>query len=152
PLANRISSEFGLLRTTNLPGLLETLRRNVAWGCHDLALYESGLVFLTGARIGSPHLPPVGERPDDEDLAEIDGGIPAQPHRIAAVSAGHNSHPAPAHTPRMYDWQDPIATALDIADVVGVELTVRQGKHHAFHPGRNAELVISDRVIGYAGE
>ena len=151
-LANPISSEFGLLRTTILPGLLETLRRNVARGFRDVALYESGLVFLPGDRIGSPHIPPLGAKPTDEVLAEIEAGIPAQPHRIAAVFAGHNSHPGPDHTPRMYDWQDPIATALDIADVVGVELTVRQGKHQAFHPGRNAELVISDRVIGYAGE
>ena len=66
--------------------------------------------------------------------------------------AGHDSHPGPDHTPRMYDWQDPIAAALDIADVVGAELTVRQGRHQAFHPGRNAEFVVAGHVIGHAGE
>src|SRR5699024_3462787 len=45
-LANPISAEFGWLRTTILPGLLETLRRNVSRGFRDVALYESGLVFL----------------------------------------------------------------------------------------------------------
>lgn len=151
-LANPISSEFGWLRTTILPGLLETLRRNVSRGFRDIALYESGLVFLPGERIGSAHIPPLGAKPTAEVLAEIEAGIPEQPHRIAAVFAGHDSHPGPDHTPRRYDWQDPIAAALDIADVVGAELTVRQGKHQAFHPGRNAELVVAGEVIGHAGE
>lgn len=151
-LANPMSSEFGWLRTTILPGLLDTLRRNVSRGFRDVALYESGLVFLPGERIGSSQIPPLGARPTDEVLADIEAGIPAQPHRIAAVFAGHDSHPGPGHNPRMYDWQDPIGVALDIADVVGAELTVRQGTHWAFHPGRNAELVVDGHVIGHAGE
>lgn len=151
-LANPMSSEFGWLRTTILPGLLETLRRNVSRGFRDVALYESGLVFLPGERIGSSQIPPLGARPTDDVLADIEAGIPEQPHRIAAVFAGHDSHPGPDHTPRMYDWQDPIAAALDIADVVGAELTVRQGRHQAFHPGRNAEFVVAGHVIGHAGE
>src|SRR5699024_8066655 len=40
----------------------------------------------------------------------------------------------------------------DMADVVGAELEVRQGSHQAFHPGRTAELVLEDQIIGYAGE
>lgn len=151
-LANPISAEFGWLRTTILPGLLETLRRNVSRGFRDVALYESGLVFLPGERIGSSEIPPLGVRPADEVLADIQDGIPAQPHRIAGVFAGQDSQPGPGHAPRTYDWQDPIGIALDMADVVGAQLKVRQGTHQAFHPGRTAELVIGDTVIGYAGE
>lgn len=151
-LANPISAEFGWLRTTILPGLLETLRRNVARGFRDVALYESGRVFLPGERIGSQSIPPLGERPSDQVLADIEAGIPDQPHHLAAVFTGHDSAPGPGHTPRAYDWQDPIGVALDIADVVGIELTIRQGAHHGFHPGRTAELVLNDQVIGYAGE
>lgn len=151
-LANPISSEFGWLRTTILPGLLDTLRRNVARGFRDIALYESGRVFLPGKQTGSKTIPPLGQRPDDEVLARIDAGIPDQPHRLAAVFTGHDSAPGPGHTPRAYDWQDPIGIALDIADVVGVELRIRQGTHHGFHPGRVAELVVEDQLVGYAGE
>ena len=151
-LANPISAEFGWLRTTILPGLLETARRNVSRGFRDLAVYEAGKVFLPGDTIGSPVIPPLGARPTDEVLAEIETGIPAQPHRLAVVFTGHDSAPGPDHTPRAYDWQDPIGAALDVADVTGVELTVRQGSHHGFHPGRVAELVLNDEVIGYAGE
>ncbi|HIW47430.1 MAG TPA: phenylalanine--tRNA ligase subunit beta [Candidatus Yaniella excrementigallinarum] len=151
-LANPISAEFGWLRTTILPGLLETLHRNVSRGFRDVALFESGLVFLPGERIGSPQIPPLGIRPSATVLADIETGIPAQPHRLAAVFAGHVSQPGPGHTPRMFDWQDPIGIALDMADVVGAELEVRQGSHQAFHPGRTAELVLEDQIIGYAGE
>jgi len=151
-LANPISSEFGWLRTTILPGLLETLHRNISRGFRDVALFESGLVFLPGERIGTPQIPPLGIRPSATVLADIETGIPAQPHRLAAVFAGHVSQPGPGHTPRMYDWQDPIGIALDMADVVGAELEIRQGSHQAFHPGRTAELVLEGEVIGYAGE
>lgn len=151
-LANPISAEFGWLRTTLLPGLLDTLRRNVARGFRDIALYESGRVFLPKARTGSSSIPPLGQRPSAQVLADIEAGIPDQPHRLAAVFTGHDSVPGPGHTPRVYDWQDPIGIALDIADVVGVEVLVRQGSHHGFHPGRVAELVVDGQLVGYAGE
>lgn len=151
-LANPISAEFGWLRTTLLPGLLDTLRRNVARGFRDIALYESGRVFLPKARTGSNSIPPLGQRPSAQVLADIEAGIPDQPHRLAAVFTGHDSVPGPGHTPRVYDWQDPIGIALDIADVVGVEVLVRQGSHHGFHPGRVAELVVDGQLVGYAGE
>ena len=151
-LANPISAEFGWLRTTLLPGLLDTLRRNVARGFRDIALYESGRVFLPKARTGSSSIPPLGQRPSAQVLADIEAGIPDQPHRLAVVFTGHDSVPGPGHTPRAYDWQDPIGIALDIADVVGVEVLVRQGSHHGFHPGRVAELVVDGQLVGYAGE
>jgi phenylalanyl-tRNA synthetase beta chain len=33
-----------------------------------------------------------------------------------------------------------------------VELTVRQGRHPSMHPGRTADVLIGDEVIGVAGE
>ncbi|MET7442055.1 phenylalanine--tRNA ligase subunit beta, partial [Streptomyces sp. NPDC005568] len=44
-LANPLSDEEPALRTTLLPGLLAALRRNDGRGSHDLALFETGLVF-----------------------------------------------------------------------------------------------------------
>lgn len=151
-LANPISAEFGWLRTSILPGLLDTLRRNVSRGFRDVALYETGAVFLPGDRLGSAQIPPLGEKPSESVLNDLLTGIPDQPQHLAAVFAGADSAPGPQHTPEAYDWQDAIATALDIAEILGVELTVAQGKHQAFHPGRTAELKLDDVVIGYAGE
>ena len=44
-LANPLSDEQPALRTTLLPGLLATLRRNISRGNTDVALFETGLVY-----------------------------------------------------------------------------------------------------------
>jgi phenylalanyl-tRNA synthetase beta chain len=154
-LANPISAEFGYLRTSLLPGLLEIARRNHSRGFRDLALYESGSVFLPGDQLGTATIPPLGARPADEVLADLEAGIPDQPRHVAAVLTGHDSDPGPGHTPRPWDWQDALGAALDVAALLGVELTVAQGRHQAFHPGRTARLSLAGgdgAVVGVAGE
>ena len=49
-LVNPIRDEEPLLRTTLLPGLLRVLGRNIGRGFADVALFETGLVFLSRAR------------------------------------------------------------------------------------------------------
>jgi phenylalanyl-tRNA synthetase beta chain len=39
-----------------------------------------------------------------------------------------------------------------VAEAAGVELTVRAGERAPWHPGRCAELLVGDRVVGHAGE
>ncbi len=152
-LSNPISQEFGFLRTSLLPNLLETARRNASRGFKDVALYEVGLVFLPGERLGSASNEPNGVKPSDEALADLDAGIPDQPRRVAAVFAGHEAAAAAGFAPRAFDWQDPIAAALQVGRAVGVELTVVQGAHQAFHPGRTAQLRLADGTpVGVAGE
>ncbi|WP_103500691.1 phenylalanine--tRNA ligase subunit beta, partial [Streptomyces sp. SM14] len=64
-LANPLSDEEPELRTTLLPGLLAALRRNDRRGSHDLALFESGTVFLPTGDEPAPIRPPVDRRPTD---------------------------------------------------------------------------------------
>jgi phenylalanyl-tRNA synthetase beta chain len=49
-----------------------------------------------------------------------------------------------------------LGEALDavhaVATAVGVGVQIRQGSHHAFHPGRCAEVFAGDASIGFAGE
>ncbi|MGP9487842.1 phenylalanine--tRNA ligase subunit beta [Glutamicibacter sp. AOP33-2CA-4] len=151
-LANPISKEFRFLRTSMLPGLLDTARRNLGRGFRDLALYEGGLVFLPGERLGSSVLPPLGVKPSDEVLAELFGGVPEQPWHVAAVFTGHEAAAGVGFTPRAWDWADALDTARTIADLLGSPLEVAQGSHQAFHPGRVAALKLNGEVIGYAGE
>ena len=152
-LANPLSEEFGFLRTSILPGLLEIAKRNHSRGFHDLALFESGLVFLPSETLGTAAIPPLGVKPTDEVLDALDAGIPYQPLTMAALFTGKDSPAAPGHTPRAWDWADAVDAARLIADVTGVELVVEQGSHQAFHPGRAAQLSLrSGEVVGYAGE
>ncbi|MFF0991330.1 phenylalanine--tRNA ligase subunit beta [Kocuria nitroreducens] len=152
-LANPISEAQGMLRVSLLPGLLEVLRRNTSRGFRDLALYEVGRVFRPGEQLGSASIPPLGAHPGPAVLDELEAGIPAQPRHLAAVLAGRDTAEAPWTAPRAYDWQDALDAARLAAEVLGVELTVRQGTHQAFHPGRTAVLATADGTpLGYAGE
>ncbi len=152
-LANPISEEHGFLRTSVLPGLIEVAKRNHSRGFRDLALFEAGLVFLPGEKLGTSTIPPLGVKPDAEVLDGLYDGVPLQPLHVAAVLTGHDSPAAPAHAPRVWDWADALDFARLAGDVLGVEILVSQGQHQAFHPGRAAQLTLrSGEVVGYAGE
>jgi phenylalanyl-tRNA synthetase beta chain len=152
-LANPISEAQGMLRVSLLPGLLDVLRRNTSRGFRDLALYEIGRVFRPGDRVGSASIPPLGARPSQEVLDDLEAGLPAQPRHLAAVLAGKDAAESPWVTPRPFDWQDVLDAARLAAEVLGVELDVSQGTHQAFHPGRTAVLATADGTpVGYAGE
>ncbi|MFE5838903.1 phenylalanine--tRNA ligase subunit beta [Arthrobacter sp. NPDC056493] len=152
-LANPISEEHGYLRTSVLPGLLEVAKRNHSRGFRDLAVFEAGMVFLPGATLGTPSIPPLGVKPSDEVLDALYDGVPDQPLHVAAVLTGHDSPAAAGHAPRPWDWADALDIARLAGDVLGVELVVTQGRHQAFHPGRAAQLSLrSGEVVGYAGE
>ncbi|WP_102158150.1 phenylalanine--tRNA ligase subunit beta [Zhihengliuella halotolerans] len=152
-LANPISSEFGYLRRSLLPGLLDAARRNHGRGFRDLALYEAGLVFEPGEQVGSAVLPPLGAKPADEVLEELYAGIPGQPWHVGGVLLGHEAPAAAGYAPRAWEWSDALDVARSVGDLLGVDLEVAQGAHQAFHPGRTAVLSLrSGEVVGYAGE
>lgn len=152
-LANPISEEQGFLRTSVLPGLIEVAKRNHSRGFRDLAIFESGLVFLPGSTMGTASIPPLGAKPADEVLDELYDGVPDQPFHVAAVLTGHDSPAAAGHEPRLWDWADALDIARLAGDVLGVDLVVSQGSHQAFHPGRAARLSLrTGETVGYAGE
>ncbi|HEY2792834.1 MAG TPA: phenylalanine--tRNA ligase subunit beta, partial [Micromonosporaceae bacterium] len=80
-VANPLSEEEPLMRTTLLPPLLTTLRRNLGRGHRDLALYEMSLVFQpTQEQLAGTLMPsglPVDHRPDDAQLLAVDEALPA---------------------------------------------------------------------------
>ena len=152
-LANPLSDEEPYLRTTLLPGLLTTLKRNVGRGFTDVAVFESGLVF----RRGSGPLSPaprlrVDRRPTDEEVAELMSAVPPQPHRVAVAAAG-NWEPAGWWGPaRPVSWADAVQAARIVASAARVELTVGADVHAPWHPGRCAALIVGETIVGHAGE
>ncbi|MEU3828761.1 phenylalanine--tRNA ligase subunit beta [Streptomyces sp. NPDC029080] len=156
-LVNPLSDEEPALRTTLLPGLLSALRRNDGRGSHDLALFETGLVFLRREerRAAAVHLP-VDRRPTDEEIAALDAALPEQPRHVAAVLAGAREQAGWWGKGRPSDWADAVEAARTVAREAGAELIVRKGQYGPWHPGRCAELVVlaagAERVVGHAGE
>jgi phenylalanyl-tRNA synthetase beta chain len=152
-LANALDATQGWMRTSLLPGLIGTAARNRSRGLTDLALFETGLVFLPelGKTYGQD-IVPGGVRPAADVEAKLYAGIPPQPRYISGLFVGDAISKQVCQKAVAYDWQDALAAVQQIALGAGVQITVRQGSHKAFHPGRTAELLLGDAVIGYAGE
>ncbi|MGW9495616.1 phenylalanine--tRNA ligase subunit beta [Streptomyces prasinus] len=155
-LTNPLNDEEPALRTSLLPGLLGALRRNDGRGSHDLALFETGLVFKPREEQPAAVRLPVDRRPTDEELAGLDAALPDQPRHVAAVLAGAREQAGWWGAGRPADWADAVEAARTVAAEAGAELVVRQGRYGPWHPGRCAELAVTvdgtERVIGHAGE
>jgi phenylalanyl-tRNA synthetase beta chain len=151
-LANPVSEEEPYLRTTLLPGLFAALARNVGRGMPDIALFETGPVFRAKPDAPAPPALPVGERPSDAQLAALDAALPDQPHRIAAVIAGHRERPGWWGSGRDASWSDVVAAVRAVAEALGVDVAVTADQHPPFHPGRCAAMHVGNRLLGHAGE
>ncbi|TQK43426.1 phenylalanyl-tRNA synthetase beta subunit [Streptomyces sp. SLBN-118] len=155
-LVNPLSDEEPALRTTLLPGLLGALRRNDGRGSHDLALFETGLVFRAPEKEGIAVRLPVHRRPTDEEIAGLSGVLPVQPRHVAVVLAGAREQAGWWGKGRPADWADAVESARTVAREAGAELIVRQGQYGPWHPGRCAELAVvtdgAEQTVGYAGE
>ncbi|MGW1595606.1 phenylalanine--tRNA ligase subunit beta [Streptomyces sp. NPDC002343] len=155
-LVNPLSDEEPALRTTLLPGLLGALRRNAGRGSHDLALFETGLVFHPRAENGAAAHLPVDRRPTDEEIAALNAVLPEQPRHAAVVLAGAREQAGWWGKGRPADWADAVEAARALAREAGAELVVRKGQYGPWHPGRCAELVVAadgtEKVVGHAGE
>jgi len=157
-LANPLSDEQPGMRPTLVPGLVASLRRNVGRGTTDVALFEMGSVFRlregqTPRGITDPPRPSVDGRPSEADRAALEALLPDQPLHVGVALTGLRSpgswwgHAEPA------SWADAVEAARVVAAAVGVALDVRRGGTPApWHPGRCAELVVGDHVVGHAGE
>jgi phenylalanyl-tRNA synthetase beta chain len=151
-VANPLSDEEPLLRTTLLPGLLAALRRNIARGATDVALFETGLVFRPDAGMPSPPRPGVDAPPSAAELDALAAALPRQPERIAVVLAGRREDAGWWGDGRTAQWADAVEAARTVAWGANVDLDVRADEHAPWHPGRCAALYAGDRLVGHAGE
>jgi phenylalanyl-tRNA synthetase beta chain len=152
-LANPLSDEEPLLRTTLLPGLLHALRRNIGRGNNDVGLFEVAPVFRPGAEpLPAAPRPPLDRRPTEDEVVALDAALPAQPTRVAVALSGHRELPGWWGPGRAGGWADAVDAARTVAREAHVELTVRADQHAPWHPGRCAVLLVGDRVVGHAGE
>lgn len=152
-LHNPLAADAPHLRTSLLDTLPNALMRNVARGQTDIALFEVGLVTIGGHQLAASPLPPLALLPPAEVLAELYAGVPRQERHIAGILSGNQGVAGPISEPVPYDYADAIEFAVLLAEHVGVPAQVKQAKYAPFHPGRCAQITLSDHtVLGYAGE
>ncbi|MBV8541228.1 MAG: phenylalanine--tRNA ligase subunit beta, partial [Pseudonocardiales bacterium] len=151
-LLNPLESDRDQLATTLLPGLLETLARNVARGQRDVALY--GMASVVQPHAGAAAMPDVAvdHRPSDAEVAVLVSALPAQPLHAGAVLAGQWERPGWWGPGRTVTWADAVQAARLIGHAAGVELEVRAARTPPWHPGRCAQLRVDGHPVGHAGE
>ncbi|MGI9018824.1 MAG: phenylalanine--tRNA ligase subunit beta [Euzebya sp.] len=141
-LVNPLSKEESVLRTSLLPGLLATVKRNVNRQNTDLALFETGHVFV----------PPDGEN------AALDGGpggvvLPAEPDHLALIGCGAFEERRHDRDARTVDFSD-LLGAIEVVrrTVVAADLRVERTDEMPFHPGRAARVAFGSVSVGVVGE
>ncbi len=150
-LANPLQEDAPYLRTSILDSLLETARLNVARSNATLAIVEQALVYRP-SEIQSAPIPDVGIRPSDSELEALHKALPNQPFHIAGVAGGLRTPARYEIRTESWQWLDAIEAALGIGHTVGLSLHVLQGEYAPFHPGRCAQLLVGEHVVGHAGE
>jgi phenylalanyl-tRNA synthetase beta chain len=137
-VANPLSEDEPLLRTTVLPGLFRVLTRNVGRGFTDTALFEIGPVFRPrpGAAPSAPILP-VNRGPSVSELASLEAALPDQPLRVGAVLVGARE---------LDGWWGP-GTPASWADAIA-----RADACAPWHPGRCAAIYARVAPEGDGGQ
>ncbi len=151
-LVNPISDEEPSMQTTLLATLLRTAERNVGRGANDLAIFQTGLVFLPKAETKPAPLPSVAQRPSDAEVQSLYDALPDQPLHVGVVLTGALAPTGWWGKGRPAGWADAVQIARLIASVVGVEPVVKNVELAPWHPGRCAEFSVDGTVIGHAGE
>ena len=149
---NPLESDRPQLATTLLPGLLEALARNVSRGAVDAALYAIAQVVEPTSETRAVERIPNSRRPTDEEIAILDASLPRQPQHVGVVMAGLREPAGPWGRGRPAEAWDAFEAVRVIGRAAGVELTLRAAQYLPWHPGRCAEVLVRDTVVGHAGQ
>jgi phenylalanyl-tRNA synthetase beta chain len=149
---NPLESDRPLLATTLLPGLLEALGRNVSRGAVDVALYAIAQVVEPTSQTRAVERIPNTRRPTDDEIAALDASLPRQPHHVGVVLAGLREPAGPWGPGRPVEARDAFEAVRVIGRAAGVELALRVAQYLPWHPGRCAEVLVGDTVVGHAGQ
>jgi phenylalanyl-tRNA synthetase beta chain len=157
-IANPLSDDEPLMRTTLVPGLLRVLARNLGRGFADVELFEMGAVFhpRPDGAASAPILP-VDRAPDVDEIASLEAALPDQPLAVGAVLTGNRELAGWWGEGRPAGWQDAIEAARVVLRTSRVEFDIRADQHEPWHPGRCAAIFVRtsgghEWLAGHAGE
>jgi len=128
PLANPLSSDMDVMRTTLLPGLLTSLARNTRRQQNRVRLFETGVAFLQGEKL-------------------------AESHRVAAVATGDalpEQWGVPARAMDFHDIKGEVERLFSLRGDIE-RPSFEAGKLSWMHPGAHAVISLKNREIGWCG-
>jgi len=128
-LANPISEELSVMRSTLWSGLIPALDKNVKRQQSRVRLFETGLSFQKSAK-----------------------GLPEQRKKIAGVITGSLFSEQWNNDTKVVDFYDikgDVEALLDEATGQKFEFVVAD--HEALHPGQSAEILLDGQQVGVCG-
>lgn len=131
-LANPLVSEHAVMRTSLLPGLLETVARNMNFRSLDLSLFEMRRVYF----------------PKEE------GVMPHEPLHIAGALTGSRtalSWNQPVTPVDFYDVKGIVENVLESLKVTGVKWAADSPEPY-YHPGKSCSIMVGRVKVGSLGE
>ncbi|MCG6937239.1 MAG: phenylalanine--tRNA ligase subunit beta, partial [Gammaproteobacteria bacterium] len=140
-LANPLSSEMSVMRTTLWTGLLNALKYNVNRQQNRVRLFETGLCF-TAPNSGRDAVSAV-------EKTGIDAII--QQPMIAGVVCGDIYHEQWAEKSRKVDYFDIKADVEALLSFSAASSVFTAAEHPALHPGQSACIRQNDVVVGWIG-
>ena len=131
-ILNPLNEDFSVLRTTLIPGLMETARYNVSRKNSNLKLFELRKVYL----------------PQKEEK------LPMEVKYLTGFAMGLNQNPHWDSTPRLIDFYDIKGCIEDLFEVlqIGDVKFSRAEDIPYLHPGRASRVIIGKEVLGVLGE
>lgn len=151
-LENPLSAEEPGMTTTLLSGLLRSLVLNIGRGHADVAITETGRVFLPQEGEAEAPIYGVDRRPTADELAAFESALPDQPFHVGLVMSGERVRSGWAGPGRAVTWADAVAVITHLAQSLHVDVIVQADEVAPWHPGRCAAIVLDGVTIGHAGE
>lgn len=129
-MKNPLTEDQSVLRTTLMPGLIQTLRTNVSAGNKDVKIFEVGKVYWPAH--GQP--------------------LPDERTYVAAAMTGL-SHPINWKTkPAEVDFFDIKGVAETLVESLGYACAMVKASHPGFHPTVCADITVAGKPVGKVGE
>ena len=130
-IANPLSVDQSIMRTTLLPSLLANAQRNRNHQINDVQFFECSKVFIPNGTDEYPH----------------------EPERVAGMIAGNLGAGVYGDPLRPADFFDIKGIVEGMLDRCGLsDYTITHTEHPAFHPGRRSEICIEDKTLCVFGE
>ncbi|MBN8480015.1 MAG: phenylalanine--tRNA ligase subunit beta [Xanthomonadales bacterium] len=129
-LANPISAELAVMRTSLLPGLVAALAANLARQQERVRLFEIGRRYIAG------------------------DPSPVETRRIAGVATGPavaTQWSEPARALDFFDIKGDVESLLALAGAASDDVAFRAGGPAWLHPGRSATVLRGEVVLGHVG-
>jgi phenylalanyl-tRNA synthetase beta chain len=154
-LANPLSEDQSVMRTTVLGSLLDVAQRNLSRGADAVALFESGRVYLKSPPTGlktvySSALSPVGGL--GGDFVGERAAPDREPRRIGCLAVGPLTPKSWRGGGEPADFFALKGVVEALAGQLGATIACEPGEEPFLHPGRWAALSVSGTSAGWIGE